>query len=432
MKVVKFGGTSVANPNMFKQIKSIIMADPSRKIVVCSAPGKDKDSTSKVTDLLYLLHEHVKYNINYKDVIDKIKNRFLNIKNSLDLTFDIENYFLHLKEQLQQSISRDELVSRGEFLTATLLAEYLGYDFVDAKEVVPVNFDGSFDYKKGIASKVLLQGNKGIVVPGFYGNTPSNDIMLLSRGGSDITASFLAYTYDATCYENFSDVSGLFSASPSIIDAPKHIDEISYIEVRELSYRGASVFHPEAIIPASKKDIPIVILNTFNPKEKGTTISKEAPKDNGIVTAIAGKEHFTVFNISKDKQYSKVKILTEILTLLSRYHIEIEHIPSGIDSFSVIVDTGEIGNNKLSIMNELHQIEGITNVGTEENLALVAIVGRNMANTPGVAGKIFGALGKEQVNIKVIAQASTELSVIVGVDGKDYQKAIKAIYNVFF
>ncbi|MEC9485414.1 MAG: aspartate kinase [Candidatus Izemoplasma sp.] len=432
IKVCKFGGTSVASSQQFKQIQHIVSLDNTRKIIVVSAPGKIADSQAKVTDLLYLLYEHIKYDTDYRHLLHQITDRFIEIKNNLGLSFDVKQYMSDLSKNLSKTVHRDWLVSRGEYLTAKLMSEFLGYTFLDSYQHIFVNYDKQIDYDKTESTMAKINVDHGIVMPGFYATTPNKDVTLLSRGGSDTTASIIAYALNVKAYENFTDVNGVYVTDPTIVKDAKIIPALNYSEIKELSYRGAKLFHQEAITPVAKRDIPIIIKNTNQPEEAGTIISSNASPKEHIVTAISGKKEFTIFNITKTGDEAKTKILQSIITIFMRHNIEIEHIPSGIDSFSVIVSHDQVDTSKFMIMSQLSELDGIERIDIEESLALIAVVGKNMAKTPGVAGKLFSALGNAKINIKVIAQSSTELSVIVGVDEPDYSDAITTIYHTFF
>ena len=433
LKVAKFGGSSVANAKQIRRIKNIIEADPSRQILVCSAVGKDKENESKLTDLLYLLYAHLEYGIDYNHIFNTMTNRFLEIKNDLGLSYDIETDINNLKKELSKDISKDYLVSRGEFFTAKILEEYLGYKFVDAKDLISLHYDGTVDYETTESQlKAILKKESKIIVPGFYAQTPNNLIRLFSRGGSDITGSILAKVSHADLYENWTDVDGIYVADPKIIENPKLVNSITYSELRELSYRGTNVLNQETIIPLAKMGIPLKIKNTNNPKSSGTLISNEFAEANNLLTGISGLKNFTSFNITKDSSKQLISVLKDVLNLFIRYKINIEHIPTGIDTFSMIVKTEDIKDYYFDLINEVREIEGVIDLSLEDDISLIAIVSRSMAHIPGVAGKIFTTLGNNDINIKIIAQASTEISIILGVSNEDYEEAIKVIYKEFY
>ncbi|MBI9009178.1 MAG: aspartate kinase [Tenericutes bacterium] len=432
-KVAKFGGSSVANASQIRKIKSILEADTSREILVTSAIGKDKAHESKLTDLLYLLYAHIEYGIDYNHILKTITDRFLDIKNDLSLSYDIEKEIENLKKELTKDISKDYLVSRGEYFTAKLLEEYLGYQFVDAKDIIMLHYDGTVDYETTETQlKNVLKKHKKIIVPGFYAKTPNDKIRLFSRGGSDITGSILAKVSKADLYENWTDVDGIYAADPKLVDNPKLIHSITYSELRELSYRGANVLNQETILPLANMGIPLKIKNTFNPESSGTLISDKFAEANELLTGISGLKNFTSFNITKDSSKQLILVLKNVLNLFIRYKINIEHIPTGIDTFSMIVKTEDIKDYYFDLINEVREIEGVIDLSLEDDIALVAIVSRNMTHIPGVAGRIFTTLGNHNINIKIIAQASTEISIIIGVSNVDYEKAIKVVYKEFY
>lgn len=433
VKVAKFGGSSLSNATQWAKVKHIVDKDPSISVVVVSAIGKDITHTSKLTDLLILLNTHIELGIDFDALVKEIKLRFKDICIYLNLTFDIDKEFDSFTKELSSNISKDYIVSRGEYFTARMMSEYLGYTFIDASTCIFLQFDGVVDSDKTDQKiKELLEENPRIIIPGFYGVTPSNRIRLFSRGGSDLTGSIVANALSVDLYENWTDVDGLFVANPNIIESPDVIKHITYTELRELSYRGANVIHEETIIPLVQKKIPIQIKNTDNPTAEGTIISSSFLSNGNYMTGIAGKKDYTSFNVVKKSNDSKIKVLTDVLNVFYRYKVNIENIPSGIDSFSVIVETNQLKNCSFDLLNELHNIPEILDVSYEDQLALIAVVGRNMANIPGGAGKLFTTLGNNGINIKIIAQASAELSIIVGVSNKDYSEAIKAIYNEFY
>ncbi|MBP5342369.1 aspartate kinase [bacterium] len=425
--VTKFGGSSVSSYERFKQVKEIVLKDDNRKVVVSSAIGKIDSSDNKITDLLYLLSAHVKYKVNYDQVFNTIKVRFYTIKKELNLKIDLEKEFAEIEKNIN---SEDYLVSRGEYLTSLMLSEYLGFKFIDAKDIIEFNYDGKVNYEK--TYKLINEKyNKidKIVVPGFYGSYPNGDIKLFSRGGSDITGSILARAINATRYENFTDVDGFYCASPKIVDNPRLISKITYDELRELSYMGASVIHEETILPIQDLNIPLYIKNTFNPDGIGTIITKDETESNNIITGIAGKKDFLAINITKSKSQGKLEIIDYVLNVLKKYHVPIESIPTSIDSFSIVVEENLVKRNIYDIVQDLKENEDIIDIKIDDGLALIAVVGRNMVYKPGISAKLFSLLGENKINIKLISQNTSEISIIIGVQNKDFEKAIKAIYN---
>lgn len=432
LTVTKFGGSSLSCESQFKKVKNIVLKDPKRRIVVCSALGKRDSSDSKITDLLYILHAHLKYSVPYDDIWNIIVKRFKDVKEELKLSFDIDAEFCKLKSELNKNISQDYLVSRGEYLTAKLMSEYLGYSFLDAKDAIIFNYDGTVDYITTEQKvKEFFNENQKVVVPGFYGAYQNGLVKLLSRGGSDITGSILAKCLNAAIYENWTDVSGILMADPRIIDKPLPIKQITYNELRELSYMGASVLHEETIFPVQTLNIPINIRNTNEPDNPGTIITSKCDDESQIITGIAGKKNFVSICLSKSHMSNEVGFLRKVLSIFEKYSISIEHVPTGIDSVSVVVSEEQVNDCIYDIIADLKRELMPDKVEVVRNIALVAVVGRNMYKRTGLSGKLFGVLGNNGINIKMIAQGPQELNVIVGIDDKDYEATIKTIYNEF-
>lgn len=429
-KVVKFGGSSLADSNQFKKVKSIIESDESRKIVVVSALGKRNKQDYKITDLLYLTAAHLKYGVDEQQVFSIVKERYFEVLNDLGLNIDLENEFNIIEKEFSKNIDEEYLVSRGEFLAAKLMANFLGYTFVDAKELIFFDYDGNINESKTYdALQEVLRVYKRIVVPGFYGTYPDGKIHLLSRGGSDVTGSILAKASSATIYENWTDVSGFLVTDPRIVQDPKQIKEISYDELRELSYMGANVLHEDTIFPVQELDIPINVRNTNRPLDDGTIITSNPTDTKEIITGIAGKKDYLSITIIKKQKTQKLIVIREVLNVLAKYNINVEHMPSSIDSFSLIISSNEINKRLYEVVAEIKSLTEVTDVIVEQGIALVAVVGRNMALKPGMSAKLFSIFGNNGINIKVIAQASQELSIIVGVENSQFEKAITAIYN---
>lgn len=430
IKVVKFGGSSVASAEQFKKVKSIIESDPKRKVVVVSALGKRFSKDSKITDMLYLLSYHIKYNVDSTAIFNQIVERYEEVKNELNISINLTREFDIIKENIKNGASEDYLVSRGEFLCAKMMASYLGYEFVDAQGVIFFKYDGSIDNEKTIeAVKSKFAEYKNIVVPGFYGTFPTGDIKLFSRGGSDITGSILAMALEVDEYENWTDVSGLLMADPRIVKNPKAISEITYEELRELSYMGASVLHEETIFPVKELNIPIHILNTNAPNDAGTIICRDSQNTDNIITGVSGKKNFTAFTIVKSMSVNKLAVIRDTLNALDKFNVVVEHIPTSIDSFSVIVETKSIEKSVYDIITEIKKVKGVISVEVDKDISLVAVVGRNMVLKPGISGKIFSLFGKNNINIKTIAQGTQEINIIVGISNNDFEKAIQTIYN---
>ena len=429
-KVVKFGGSSLADSKQFEKVKNIITSDSSRNIVVVSALGKRSKDDYKITDLLYLTEAHLKYGVDEKSIFEIIKQRYNEVKNDLKLTIDLDKEFEIIESKFSKTIDKEMLVSRGEYLAAKLMANYLGYEFVDAADVIHFDYSGKVNNEKTDAAiKEMLAKHQKVVVPGFYGAYPDGKIHLLSRGGSDVTGSLLAKGADATIYENWTDVSGFLVTDPRIVDDPKQIKEISYEELRELSYMGANVLHEDTIFPVQELDIPINIKNTNKPLDEGTIIASNPQDTKQIITGIAGKKDYESITIIKKPKTEKLKVIREVLDVLAKYGVNVEHMPSSIDTFSLIIESKKIAKHLYEVIYEIKSLEDVMDVIVETDIALVAVVGRNMATKPGMSAKLFSIFGDNQINIKVIAQASQELSIIVGVENKDFEKAIKAIYD---
>ncbi|MDR3258397.1 MAG: aspartate kinase [Fusobacteriaceae bacterium] len=434
IKIVKFGGSSVANSEQFKKVKEIVLSDDSRRFVVISASGKGKNADNKITDLLFLCHAHLEYNISCDNIFNMIVERFVNIKKELNLKYDIEKELDLIKSQLDKKIDLHYLASRGEYLTSNLMAEYLGYTFIDAKDLIFFKYDGSIDYEKiNLALSEIIKTQSKLVIPGFYGALPNGKIKIMSRGGGDVTGSIMANVVNADVYENWTDVSGIMTADPRIIKNPKHIDAITYSELRELSYMGASVLHEEAVFPVKEKNIPIHILNTNKPDDEGTYIfDKCEDKDpNNIITGIAGKKDFSIITIKKNQMYNKLATMKDVLDILGKYKINVEHIPTGVDSISVIADCSKVSSHIFEVLMEIKTVCNADDVYVIDNIALIATVGRNMKKRSGISGRLFGALGKNDINIYAISQTSEEINIIIGVSNNDYENTIKAIYNEF-
>lgn len=432
LKITKFGGSSVANATQFKKVKAIVQADPSRKYVVVSAPGKRNSSDNKITDLLYLLDAHRQYHVDASNVYRLIRQRFVDIKTELGLKQPIEKELDTFYTNLN-TYTQAQIVSRGEYFCAKLMAEYLGYDFVDAKDIIRFNLDKTIDMQ---ATAAKLQAKcaqyEHFVFPGFYGSSANNQIQIFSRGGGDITGSILAKCLNADMYENWTDVSGFLMADPKIVDHPKQITHITYSELRELSYMGASVLHEEAIFPVKEANIPIHILNTNHPEDPGTIIQERTNvKNPHAITGIAGKEGFVSIYIYKKHMSSEVGYIRKVLSILEMYNVSVEHIPSGIDSFSVVVNKSDVQDSLYEILARIKTELKPDEIHTEENLALISTVGKSMSDSPGVAGKLFKSLGDQKINIRMIAQSSDEINITVAVLCKDFKATIRSIYDAF-
>ena len=437
IKVAKFGGTSLADTLQFKKVHDILINNEERKFVVVSAPGKRFKEDNKITDLLYLTHAHIKYSVPYDPVFSFIEERFLKIKDDLNLSVDLKHEFEIIKDNLKNKCDEDYVVSRGEYLSAVLLADYLGCSFIDATDVIFFNYDGSVNTEKtNVKLKELTKNVKKAVIPGFYGSYPDGSIKTFSRGGSDITGAIVASAVNADMYENWTDVSGFLMADPRIVKNPKQIKKITYQELRELSYMGASVLHDEAVFPVREAGIPINIKNTNEPDNPGTIIIGNSDMEEGyeneyIITGIAGKKNFTIFYVYKEHMANEVGIIKAALEVFEARGISIDHIPSGIDSFSIVLPSESVEKYTYEILEELRSKLKTDTIKIHNNLSLITTVGINMASRPGISAKLFSALGKNNINIRMIDQGSSEINIIVGVENKDFEAAIKAIYEAF-
>ncbi|MDD5842502.1 MAG: aspartate kinase [Solobacterium sp.] len=437
IKVCKFGGSSVADAGQFLKIKNIVKSDKSRKFVVVSAVGKANKDDHKITDLLYVLYSHVKYGVDYESILKTVEDKYNAIKNELGLSINLDAEFDEIRKNLNKHCDVDYVVSRGEYLSAKLMADYLGGIFVDAKDVIFFGYDNKFYFDKIEKALEKYEGSdKVIVVPGFYGSLPNGKIRCMSRGGSDITGAVIANVVNASVYENFTDVSGIMVADPRIVDKPVSVKRITYAELREMSYMGASVLHDEAIFPVKAKNIPLNILNTNDPSHPGTMIletcdeydEKEEPL---VISGITGKKGFSSIFVAKSHIASEVGVLKEALDVISKYNISVESVATGIDSFSIVVESERVENDLYDLMNNLGKVLETDNITIEDNMAMVAIVGRKLKNYKGFSGKLFSTLGKNDINIKLISQTSDEISIILGVDEKDFEKTINVVYKGF-
>lgn len=433
MKVLKFGGSSLADANQFKKVKDIALADSERKYIVVSAPGKGKRSSHKVTDLLLMCYQLASHDLNFNEIYEIIKNTYKQIVDELNLSVDIDRILKNIHDEIQNGASKDFTASRGEYINAILLANYLDWNFVDAKDIIFFK-NGDLDEdktEKKIAK--ILQDNPYTVIPGFYGSDENGKIKTFSRGGSDITGSLIANALKSEIYENWTDVSGFLVADPKIVENSKTIDYITYRELRELSYMGAPVLHEDSIVPVKKYGIPINIRNTNAPRDKGTTIipNYDDEKITNNITGIAGKRGFSVITIEKTFMNTEYGFFRKIMSVFETNEIPIEHMPSSIDTVSLIVDTGKIVEKLDKIIEEIKIYTNPKSISVEHGISLIAIVGKGMVNSKGTSGKIFTALGQNDVNVRMISQGSSELNIIIGVLDKDFKKAIKSIYEAF-
>lgn len=432
-KVVKFGGSSLASARQFKKVKAIIDADKTRCYVVPSAPGKRDSKDTKVTDMLYQCYDAASTGQSYKRILDQIKKRYTDIIDGLELNLNLDFEFSKIEENFLNKVGRDYAASRGEYLNGLIMANYLGFTFVDAADVIRFDADGNFlSEETNEEMREHLASLKQAVIPGFYGAKPDGTIHTFSRGGSDITGSIVARAIQADLYENWTDVSGFLVADPRIVDNPAPIETITYTELRELSYMGASVLHEDAIFPVRKEGIPINIRNTNKPEDKGTLIVESTcRKPHYTITGIAGKKGFCAINIEKAMMNAEVGFGRKVLQVFEKYGISFEHMPSGIDTMTIMVHQDEFVEYEQSVIAGIHRAVEPDSVELESDLALIAVVGRGMKATRGTAGRIFSALAHARINVKMIDQGSSELNIIIGVRNDDFESAIRAIYDIF-
>ena len=433
MIVTKFGGSSLADASQFRKVKDIILSNGGRKIVVPSAPGKRNPKDFKITDLLYLCHAHIESSIPLDDVFNLISNRYKDIVSDLNLDLDIDYYLDKIKSDLENGASKDYAASRGEYLNGIILANYLDFEFIDAKDVILFNKYGCIDtdatYKA--LKKVLIDGKKA-VIPGFYGSDPTGDIITFSRGGSDVTGSLVAASINADLYENWTDVSGFLMADPRIVKNPMQIRKITYRELRELSYMGASVLHEESIFPVRNAGITINIKNTNIPTDPGTLIVKDMEPDfENPIKGIAGKKDFTVISLEKAMMNSELGFCRKVLSILEQNCISFENMPAGIDTVCLVISDCQLKNKTEILVEEIKRTCNPDSIVVHPNMALIATVGNGMSSNKGVAAKIFNSLSESNINIRMIDQGSSEINILIGIENDDFEKAINSIYNAF-
>ncbi len=431
--ITKFGGSSLSYAVQFRKVKNIITANKSRKYIVPSAPGKRTSKDSKITDLLYLCHAHINAGISLDDVFNHVKKRYIGIVTDLELDLNIQSHLDIIKKDLEEGASSDYAASRGEYLNAIILSKYLGFEFVDAKDVIKFNTDGCLNYNETLTLlKEKLSSIDKAVIPGFYGSDSNGNIITFSRGGSDVTGALVTASLNADLYENWTDVSGFLMADPRIISNPKPISTITYTELRELSYMGASVLHEEAIFPVRQAGIPINIKNTNKPEDKGTFIVEDTLSDDSqIITGIAGKKDFTVISIAKALMNSELGFCRKILSILEQHNVSFENMPSGIDTVCLVISDSQLKNKTALIVEEIKRTCNPDTIDVHPNMALIATVGKGMAKQKGVASKVFTALSEANVNIRMIDQGSSEINILVGIENDNFEKALTAIYNAF-
>lgn len=432
-KVVKFGGSSLASAKQFKKVGDIIRSDKARRYVVPSAPGKRSKTDEKVTDMLYACYDAASTGGSYGKIFSKIKDRYEQIIEGLQLNLNLDFEFKKIEEDFIARKGRDYAASRGEYLNGIVMANYLGFEFIDAAEVIFFDENGSFMADKtDLELSQRLDHTERAVIPGFYGSKPDGTIKTFSRGGSDVTGSIVAKAIHADIYENWTDVSGFLVTDPRLVENPEPIETITYRELRELAYMGASVLHEDAIFPVRKEGIPINIRNTNKPDDMGTLIVESTcRKPKYVITGIAGKKGFCSINIEKAMMNSEIGFGRKVLDVFEKYGISFEHMPSGIDTMTIFVHQDEFVEFEQSVIAGIHRAVQPDSVDLESDLALIAVVGRGMKSARGTAGRIFSALAHARVNVKMIDQGSSELNIIIGVKNDDFEPAIKAIYDIF-
>jgi aspartate kinase len=432
-KVVKFGGSSLASAEQFKKVGEIIRADETRRFVVPSAPGKRFKNDTKVTDMLYACYASAEQEKDFTKELAQIRARYQEIIDGLDLKLDLSGEFAEIEKNFRAKAGSNYAASRGEYLNGIIMAAYLGYEFIDSAKVIFFDENGDFDAVK--TDRVLsakLAKCKNAVVPGFYGSLPDGTVKTFSRGGSDVTGSIVAKAAKVDVYENWTDVSGFLVADPRIIDDPEGIEVITYRELRELSYMGATVLHEDAIFPVRQEGIPINIRNTNAPQDNGTWIvGSTCQKSKYVITGIAGKKGFCSINIEKDMMNSEIGFGRKVLQAFEENGISFEHMPSGIDTMTIFVHQDEFMHKEQKVVAGIHRLAKPDSIEIESDLALIAVVGRGMKSMRGTAGRIFSALAHANVNVRMIDQGSSELNIIIGVANDDFEAAIKAIYDIF-
>jgi aspartate kinase len=435
LKVTKFGGSSMASAAQYRKVKDIVLSDSDRQVVVVSAAGKRNKKDHKITDLLYLCHAHVRYGVECDAIFDVICQRYLEIRDELGLELNLEEDFAMLKQRLDNgAVTEDELVSRGEYFSARLMAEFLGFRFVDAADWIHFRMDGSVDQAATYEALADISCVGGIVIPGFYGRMPDGRIRTFSRGGSDITGALAAAALDADVYENWTDVSGILMADPRIVDDPQAIPEVTYDELRELSYSGAQVLHEGSIFPVREKNIPLNIRNTNEPNDPGTMIREKFEGDSApgrFITGITGRKDFTVISMSKRGISNQIGVLRRMLEIVENHGISVDYLPCGIDNISVMMPTEALAPHLYAVLGEIQQELQPDALDVHDQIAIVAAVGRKMKGKPGITGKLFAALGEAGINIRVINQGPDELNVVLGVENRDFANAIRVLYHSF-
>jgi aspartate kinase len=435
IKVVKFGGSSLASAASFRQAREIVLADPARLYVIPSAPGKRFMGDDKVTDLLYLCYAQFSQGLEFETTFHMIEERYLEIEAGLGLNTNIQAELSAIKRNIEGGASQDYVASRGEYLNGLLLADYLGFTFLDAAELICFHSDGTYDDETTQHWTQRLEKQTKAVIPGFYGRRRDGSIKTFSRGGSDITGSIVARAVQADVYENWTDVSGFLMADPRIVDNPKAIKVVTYSELRELAYMGATVLHEDSIFPVRRAQIPINVRNASDPDDEGTMIIPDSYlkyyQREGVLTGVAGRSGFTVITVYKDNMHNEVGFGYRLLRVLNRYNISLEHVPSGIDTMSLVIQDAKLKEHLEQVLREIQRDCEPQSIELHSNMALVATVGKGMVRSQGVAARLFNALYEAGVNVRMIDQGSSEMNIIVGVESEDLNKTVKAIYQAF-
>ena len=434
LKVAKFGGSSVAGAEQFRKVRAIVEADESRRVIVISAAGKRFGDDHKLTDLLYLIHAHLTYGVSAEEILRTVESRLTEIRDELEIPVDISSELRQFRNRLNKNTSVDEIVSRGEYFTSKLMAAYLGFAFVDAADCVFFALDGTLDRETTDAAIAeALERHGRIVIPGFYGQLPTGRLRVMSRWGSDITGAIAAAATNADVYENWTDVSGILMADPRIVPNPAPIEKITFAELRELAFMGASVLHEESVQPVKDRGIPLNIRNTNRPQDPGTMIVESAADvedSERFITGIAGRKNFTIMTVYKHGMASS-QSLRQALEVFDRYRVAVEHITLGLDSFALVSSTAALGDAVYDVIAEIRKLCRPDDVELREDIAMVSAVGRKMSSRPGISGRLFKALGDEGINIRTIAQGADELAITVGVENEQYEKAIRVLYDSF-
>ena len=432
LKVLKFGGSSMADAHQLEKVRSIVEADPARRVVVVSAAGKRFKDDHKITDLLYLCHAHLQYGVSCDGIFDMVRSRYLEIRDELGLSTPLEAEFDALRAKMDKGISADELVSRGEYFAARIMADCLGFDFLDSSLWLHFRMDGTVDQEASYQALVHAASGRKVVIPGFYGVLPDGSIHTFSRGGSDITGALAAAALDADVYENWTDVPGIFRADPAIVPSARAIPAMAYDEVRELAYMGANVLHEDAVTPARRMGIPIHIRSTMQPDAPGTLVSSQSPPSACPVTGIAGRKGYCSIQVEKENMNSAVGYCRRILSVLETHEIPFDHIATGLGSISFIAPAAAVSACREALLSDISAAVRPDSICVADGLAMVSIVGRDMAGRPGVSGRLLCALGRAGINVRMVVQGTREINITVGISEPEYEKAVHAVHGEFF